>query len=211
MNIVYEQKFISYDINLAAVNNYYYMINSGTLPLESIVFIEISQYLLDQFDKFESYNNSYLRYLHYLKTYYNNNYILYTNNNPYAINNKENKSENFIARFTHTLHLKAILYCSPNTGNLISFIFWIVERNLNCMVIFIICWLVIAVTLIVITAKWKESDIIETRFNSGNNICYDFTLEAKEQDSLVYFENAIILCTKSNDPLFLNIPIIRNT
>ncbi len=74
-------------INEYAVNNYYYMINSNTLPLESIVFIGISQYFLDQFDEFELY----LRYLHYLKTYYNNNFILYTNNNPYAINNKENK------------------------------------------------------------------------------------------------------------------------
>ncbi len=106
---------IAYYTNLNGVNNGYgcRIINSNSLLLELIVFITIHQYLLKQFDEFylqlfQSFilnDNQY----YYMETYY----ILYTNNDPYAINNKEN----FLILFMNRLYLKVILYCLWNKEN----------------------------------------------------------------------------------------------
>ncbi len=104
-----------YDI----VNNNYRMFNSKTLPLQ---FIGVNQYLLDNCN--ELYLQSFNLFINV-----NDNQYYYTNTDTYniftinsnlsIINNKENKSENFINSFriSNILHLNTILHCISNGEN----------------------------------------------------------------------------------------------
>ncbi len=119
LNMVYEN--FAYEINLNIVNNSYHIFNSNTLPLIRI--IGINQYLLG------TINELYCQYLQLFDPFINENYNQYyytnidtynifsTNSNLSTINNKANKSKNFISPLRNILHLKTILHFVSNGDN----------------------------------------------------------------------------------------------